>query len=669
MQLNSCAEKKGLTPTEINWLQENEITIALFPYYPPYVFVAEDNRINGIFVEYLDAIEEELNFKFNRKYYSKWPEVIADIEDKKIDIIVEIQKTKDRKQYLNFYSELFKSKHVLVTRKKSEIHDSLKDFSNMEIVVPKEYAISENLLRKYPDIKVVEKGDDLQCLQLLNSGKYDAYIGPKPVVNYLIKNKNLNSLKINFETELMYKPGIAIRKDNPILNHIFSKAVANISDEQNQNILENWLYRENLPLYKRIYFLVPIVASIFFLLIILVIVNFYLGFIVKKRTKELRLAKESAEKDNALKTAFLHNVSHEIRSPVNGIVGFSRLLREPKTSLPEKRKYVANVVQSCQQLIKNMDNILEISKLQTNQVTLNPEKTDLIHVFDTITLSFEKKANEKGIQLISNNNIPPRDRIANIDKGKLTKTIECLIENSIKFTQRGAILISGSTQNSSLIISVRDSGMGMNGTSKQSLFKNLDKSEPQISKKYGGLGLGLAIAKKNTELMNGELLFSSIKNQGTTFRLIIPYRPLLEKGRKIENDLNEKNGTDHYTILIAEDGEVNFLFLKTILTKIEDYNFNIHRAHNGKEAVTFCEKNVHIDLVLMDIKMPEMNGYEATQIIKQLRPEIPVVAQTAYSTKEDIQKALSAGCDDFISKPVDPKILKTVLNKYLKKED
>ncbi len=663
----SCSKENILTESEREWLKENDhITVALFPYYPPYQFINHDNSIEGIFIEYLDLIEEKTEHKFKRKYYSNWSIELQEAKDKKVDILFEIQETKNRKQYLTFYSKTFESKHVIVSRKNSFKGSKIKDLQNAQIVVPKDYAITENLKRLYPQLSIYEEVNDITCLQKLNAGQYDVFIGPKAVVNYLIKNKNLSNLTIDSETNLTYKPGIAVDKNNKILNSIINKAISDISTTENQNIIERWLFKETKPYYKNSKFIILLVLSVLILLIISIGINFYLGFIVKQRTKELRGAKESSEKDNNLKSAFINNVSHEIRSPMNGIIGFSKLLDEPKITPKEKRKYTDNIIQSCKQLITNMDNILEVSKLQTKQVSLNPEPTDLFDVFATILSLFERKAQNKGIDLILNNTIDKNKRLVVIDKSKLIKTVGGILENSIKFTEKGAILISGSIQNSSLVVSVRDSGIGIPSKDQRILFKSFAKSENQISKKYGGLGLGLTIAKKNTDLMNGELSLSSIENQGTTFRLELPYTKIKQTNNKIvSNEIHIKEQLKEHIILIAEDGDVNFLFLKTILTKIEGYNFSIYRAKNGKEAVSFCKEHKNIDLVLMDIKMPEMNGYQATALIKEIEPKLPVIAQTAYSTKEDIQNAYAAGCDDFISKPVDPKILKPILQKYL----
>lgn len=664
----SCAKKKILTETEIDWLKQNDsIIVALCPYYPPYQFIDDNNTIEGIFIEYLSLIEDKIDHKFKRKYYSEWPKLMKDARGNNIDIIIEIERTPSRETYLNFYSHLFKSNHIIVTRKDVTTNKKITDFNNQQIVIPQDFAIIELLEKKYPDIIFKENKNDLVCLQNLNSGKYDAYIGPKAIANYLINTKKLNNLKISSETDIPYIPLIAVDKKNQVLNDIIKKAILSISDSENQNIIENWLYTETKPFYKRVGFLIPFILFIASGSIFILGINFYLGHIVKQRTKSLKIAKDEAEKDNELKSAFIQNISHEIRTPMNGIIGFSKFLNKEKVSNLEKIKYSEIISNSSKQLMNSMNNILEISELQTKLVKLDPKKTDLQELFDDIFSLYETKAKEKGIVLLLNNSITEYHRYIYIDKSKLTKTIKGLIENAIKFTKKGAILISCAIHKSSLTVTVRDSGIGIKPEDQKLIFKSFSQSENQISKKYGGLGIGLTLAKENTNLMKGKLSFSSIPNKGSTFRLEIPFAAFTSKNNNniLPVISPDEIKTKSYTILIAEDGDINFLVLKTILLKIENYDLIIHRAHNGKEATLFCKENDAIDLVFMDIKMPEMNGYDATKSIKQLYPNLPVIAQTAYTSDEDIQNAFNAGCDDFISKPIVPKTIKKIIHKYL----
>lgn len=658
----SCKKEKALTATEINWLQKNDsITIAVFPYYPPYQFLNNNDEIDGIFIDYLDLIEKKIDFKLNRKYYSHWPSVLKDIRNKKIDAIIEIQSTRKRSEYLNVYTRLFESEHVIVTQKNSSENFNIKD---AEIILPKEYAISEIIRDKYPSIKITEEDDDISCLKKINASSSSlAYVGPKPIANYLIKTHNLDNLEIHSEIGITYKPGIGVHVDNKTLNSIIKKGIKNISNAESQDIIENWLYVENKPFYKKTSFILAILLSISILLFVVLGVNFYLGLIVNKKTKELRKAKNKAEKDEQLITTFIQNVSKEIQNPTDTIINFSKFLNDQKLTNSQKSRYTNIITTSCRQLIGQIDNVLEISQLQTKQIKLSLEKTDIYEVMDSIYTIFEIKAKQKGISLILNNNLNKDQRYIIIDKLKTIKVISAIIENAIKFTKKGAILISVALIEQKLIISIRDSGLGIDSKNQQIISNYLSsKSKKTVIKEHKGYGL--IIAKENAKLMRGNLSFSSIKNQGSTFRLEIPFQPIA-KTQPSPTDSVTQNRIQPYQVLIAEDGEINFLFLKTLLKKSNEYDFQVYRAKNGKDAVEFCANNKEIDLIFMDIKMPEMNGYEATRMIKKLTPKTPIIAQTAYSTKMDIKKTFDAGCDDFISKPIQSKKLKTILKKHL----
>jgi CheY-like chemotaxis protein len=214
-------------------------------------------------------------------------------------------------------------------------------------------------------------------------------------------------------------------------------------------------------------------------------------------------------------------------------------------------------------------------------------------------------------------------------------------------------------------IAIEDSGIGISEERQLTIFENYSKSNKGESSFFEGLGLGLSITKSYCTIMNGHLTVSSKLGEGSIFTIDIPYVP----SEEIVANTNEKTTTpsknDEYSILIAEDGEVNYLFLKTILKRYNHHKLIVYRAKNGKEAVDYYTENNTIDLVFMDIQMPIMNGHDATKSLKELNPQLPIVAQTAYSTQADIQRAFEAGCDDFISKPVDPAAISKVLHRFL----
>lgn len=386
---------------------------------------------------------------------------------------------------------------------------------------------------------------------------------------------------------------------------------------------------------------------------------------LRQTNSELLIAKEKAEESDHLKTEFLHNMSHEIRTPMNGILGFSEFLNMPDIS-QEKRKQYISIIQNCgQQLLKIIDDILEISRLETKQIKAQNKKICLNNLLVELFTIFDMKANENKIPLYLRKSLTDKESTILTDELKLTKILSNLLENSFKFTANGFIEFGYRLKNEKeLEIYVKDTGIGIKSEMHQLIFERFSQEEKELSKKTGGLGLGLSIAKENAELLGGNISLISKKGEGATFLITIPYNPVYKTDttQKLMQNTTENN---QVRILLVEDVEVNILYIEEILKQIPDLNYTLFFAKNGLEAVEICRKNIDIDLVLMDIKMKQMNGYQATKEIRQMHPELPIIVQTAYSTIDAEIKAKEAGCSDFISKPIKQNKLQELIKKYL----
>ncbi|WP_111707099.1 PAS domain S-box protein [Lutibacter citreus] len=386
---------------------------------------------------------------------------------------------------------------------------------------------------------------------------------------------------------------------------------------------------------------------------------------LEEQRLELIKAKDKAEESNRLKTEFLHNMSHEIRTPMNGILGFSNFLSEPNLSV-EKRKYYINIINnSGNQLLRVIDDILEISRLETKQVKVIENSVCINDLLMELFSIFDLKAKENGIPIYLMNQLSDNESTIFTDRSKLNKVLSNLLENALKYTNKGYIKFGYHLINSQLELFVKDTGIGICVTKQESIFERFSQEETNLTLNSGGLGLGLSIAKENTELLGGNISIISEKGKGSKFVVSIPYKPVnkvLENKELQSKIINEPN---KYTVLIVEDEEVNFMFIEILLTEKIDIDFKILHAKNGKEAVDICKNNDAIDIVLMDINMPILNGYEATKQIRVLKPNLPIIAQTAYSTIEDKEKAEKAGCNSFISKPIQEKTLRDIMDSYL----
>lgn len=389
---------------------------------------------------------------------------------------------------------------------------------------------------------------------------------------------------------------------------------------------------------------------------------------LKKVEKELKISKEKAEESNRLKTEFLNNMSHEIRTPMNGILGFSDLLNNTQLT-DAKRKYFINIIQnSGKQLLHVIDDILEISRLGTKQVKVFEKEVCLNDLLFELFSVFDIKAKENKTPLYLKNGLSDKESTILTDTSKLNKILSNLLENALKFTNEGSVSFGYNLKNNFLEIFVKDTGIGIEKEKQEIIFERFSQEGKFFSRNIGGLGLGLSIAKENTELLGGNISVESDKGLGSIFQVSIPYKPVykvpsLKKGHSMSGGFPEK-----YIILITEDEEVNYLFMEILIKDGIKLPCSILHAKDGLEAIEIFKNSDKIDLVLMDLSMPVMNGYEATKKLKLLKPELPIIAQTAYSTSEDKSKAIIAGCDDFITKPINKENLLKILNKYLPKK-
>lgn len=377
-------------------------------------------------------------------------------------------------------------------------------------------------------------------------------------------------------------------------------------------------------------------------------------------------AKLDAEKSDKLKSAFLANLSHEIRTPINAINGFSELLLNTKTTAEEKKEYLKVIHKSGQNLINIIDDLIEMSKIESNLITPNYSAIDLEsaikELFESIKITINPLKEIEFI-LIPSEHKPLHDIIT--DETKLKQIITNLVTNAIKFTEKGTVTLGYiiNEEQKNIQFYVNDTGIGINEDNLDKIFERFRRIESDLSIKVGGLGLGLSISKAYIELLNGSITLESILGKGSKFYFTIPLEYETRKPKKIKKNKAIKILNDiKQTILIAEDDNINFLLFEKI---IQDFNYTIIRAKDGQEAVTICKKNPEISLILMDIKMPVLSGFEAILQIKPLYPNIPIIAQTAYSSEEDKIKIEKAGFTDYISKPLDRNKLKQMIATYL----
>lgn len=378
--------------------------------------------------------------------------------------------------------------------------------------------------------------------------------------------------------------------------------------------------------------------------------------------KELRKAKEKAEESDKLKSAFLANMSHEIRTPMNGLVGFSELLLQKNTDEETRKQYADIIKSSCNQLLSIINDVVDISKIETNQVVISERQFNLYQLLNSIQLFFIPLAEPKTLKVKLN-----AENIKNIDiktdEVKLNQIISNLVNNALKFTSVGYVEIGCNEKDEFLEFYVKDTGIGIDPKDFDLIFERFRQVDMSNTRNFGGTGLGLSISKAYVDVLGGKIWLNSEVGKGTTFFFTIPYKPVVVK-KVVEQvgTFNKDTSLRNVNILVAEDEDVNFLYIDLVLKSL---GVNVIRAENGKKAVDIMNTNPNINIILMDIKMPEMSGIEATQIIRSNNSSIPIIATTAYALEGDKEKLLSTGCNDYISKPIRSSDLITIVKKYI----
>ncbi|MCX6221613.1 MAG: response regulator [Bacteroidia bacterium] len=391
----------------------------------------------------------------------------------------------------------------------------------------------------------------------------------------------------------------------------------------------------------------------------------------KQTEQELINAKEKAEESERLKTAFLTNMSHEIRTPMNGILGFAELLKEPNLSGAEQQEYINIIGKSGVRMLNIINNIVDISKIEAGLMDVHMKESNVNEQIECIYTFFKPEVEDKGMKLFYKNDLPTKEAIIGTDTEKVYSILTNLVKNAIKYTEEGSIEFGYVKKGDDLEFYVKDTGIGIPKERQDAIFERFIQADITDKMALQGAGLGLTIAKSYVEMLGGKIWIESEEGIGSTFYFTLPYNSEQEEKKvtgkvvqteEVKNQIYPK--VSGLKVLIAEDDETSEMFM-SILAKT--FGKEILKARTGLETIDICRNNPDIDLILMDIQMPEMNGSEATRQIRQFNKEVIIIAQTSYGLAGDRGKAMEDGCNDYISKPINKGELLALIQKYFKK--
>ena len=383
--------------------------------------------------------------------------------------------------------------------------------------------------------------------------------------------------------------------------------------------------------------------------------------------ENLKNAKEKAEESDRLKSAFLANMSHEIRTPMNGILGFASLLKEPKLSGEEQKEYISIIERSGARMLNIINDIMSISKVESGQMKVLISETNVNDQLDYLYTFFKPEVDQKGLQIRINSLLQAKEAIIKTDREKVYAILTNLIKNAVKFTSQGSIEFGCEIKHQNLEFFVRDTGMGIRPEQKEIIFERFRQGSESLTRKYEGAGLGLSISKAFVEMLGGRIWVESDPGKGSVFYFTLPYNPEPEDKiatKNIDSFEKESDQINKLKILIAEDDKISD---KLLTIAVNSINKEVLKVRSGVEAIEVCRSNPDIDLIMMDIQMPEMDGYEATRQIRQFNKKVIIIAQTAFALSGDRSKAIKAGCNDYISKPINKDLLIGIIKKYFNK--
>ncbi|HEV8646619.1 MAG TPA: transporter substrate-binding domain-containing protein [Burkholderiales bacterium] len=623
---------------ETGWLAAHPIIrVGAETSYAPYEFVDSRGKFAGVVADYLEIIKQRLGVEFQVFQLLNFAAVQDKLQKRELDVVLAVTRTQERQPFLAFTKPYLHYVNVIVTRDDYGFVSGLRDFAPERVAVVQGHSSQSLMVRAYPNQLVPAYPDILEGLIAVSTGKVDGLVDDIFPIVFNIRQRQISNLKIATPVERALQPqgfSVGVRNDWPELVGILDKVLDAISDEEQRAISQKWLsvrYESKVD-YRAIW------TSLAVFSVILVAGVLYIRLLSAQR-RALMAARAELEAASRAKDQFLANMSHELRTPLHAILGYAELVRERPLADPGRQEALATIARSGRHLLDLINDLLDLSRIRSGRLDLHLSPVPLPALIEEIAAMVRVDAERKGLEFIleASGDLPAQ---VNADGKRLRQILLNLLGNAIKFTTTGRVTLTVQTfpLGSELVelrVWVHDTGIGIAPEDTARIFAPFEQAEPG-RKRESGVGLGLAISQELAHLMGGDIEVESRPNGGSTFRFAMAL-PLVKEPQAIlpaHRRIVGYQGTSQ-CIVVADDQEENRELLQQIL---EPLGFEVVAAAGGQAAVAAARRRFPA-LIVMDLRMPEMSGFQAAHSIRQ-SPElakVPIVAASASTA--DLERA------------------------------